>query len=102
MSSYGGTGHDQVPEKSVCRKGRSRASVFRRLLRDICHGNVAGIGQALQQNEDFPYYLSRNEQAMVHTAVAFSKMSNRLRAFACTSSIGPGATNMVSGLLLVP
>ena len=61
------------------------------------HGNVAGIGQALQQNEDFPYYLSRNEQAMVHTAVAFSKMSNRLRAFACTSSIGPGATNMVTG-----
>ena len=61
------------------------------------HGNVAGIGQALQQNEDFPYYLSRNEQAMVHTAVAFSKMSNRLRAFVCTSSIGPGATNMVTG-----
>ena len=61
------------------------------------HGNVAGIGQALQQNQDFPYYLSRNEQAMVHTAVAFSKMSNRLRAFACTSSIGPGATNMVTG-----
>ncbi|HEV2314162.1 MAG TPA: 3D-(3,5/4)-trihydroxycyclohexane-1,2-dione acylhydrolase (decyclizing) [Candidatus Acidoferrales bacterium] len=61
------------------------------------HGNVAGIGQALQQNEDFPYYLSRNEQAMVHTAVAFSKMSNRLRVFACTSSIGPGATNMVTG-----
>jgi 3D-(3,5/4)-trihydroxycyclohexane-1,2-dione acylhydrolase (decyclizing) len=61
------------------------------------HGNVAGIGQALQQNEDFPYYLSRNEQAMVHTAVAFSKMSNRLRAFACTSSIGPGATNMITG-----
>ena len=61
------------------------------------HGNVAGIGQALQQNPDFPYYLPRNEQAMVHTAVAFSKMNNRLRAFACTSSIGPGATNMVTG-----
>jgi 3D-(3,5/4)-trihydroxycyclohexane-1,2-dione acylhydrolase (decyclizing) len=61
------------------------------------HGNVAGIGQALQQNPDFPYYLPRNEQAMVHTAVAFSKMSNRLRTFACTSSIGPGATNMVTG-----
>jgi 3D-(3,5/4)-trihydroxycyclohexane-1,2-dione acylhydrolase (decyclizing) len=61
------------------------------------HGNVAGIGQALQENQDFPYYLSRNEQAMVHSAVAFSKMNNRLRAFACTSSIGPGATNMVTG-----
>jgi 3D-(3,5/4)-trihydroxycyclohexane-1,2-dione acylhydrolase (decyclizing) len=61
------------------------------------HGIVAGIGQALQQNPDFPYYLPRNEQAMVHTAVAFSKMHNRLRAFACTSSIGPGATNMITG-----
>ncbi len=61
------------------------------------HGNVAGIGQALQQNPDFPYYLPRNEQAMVHTAVAFSKMHNRLRTFACTSSIGPGATNMITG-----
>lgn len=61
------------------------------------HGNVAGIGQALQQNPGFPYYLPRNEQAMVHSAVAFSKMNNRLRAFACTFSIGPGATNMVTG-----
>lgn len=61
------------------------------------HGNLAGIGQALQQNPDFTYYLARNEQAMVHTATAFAKMSNRLRAMACTSSIGPGATNMVTG-----
>ncbi len=61
------------------------------------HGNVAGIGQALQQNPDFRYYLSRNEQAMVHTSIAFAKASNRLRTFACTSSVGPGATNMVTG-----
>src|SRR6201997_230029 len=61
------------------------------------HGNVAGIGQALQQNPEFPYYLCRNEQAMVHTAAAFAKMSNRLRALVCTTSIGPGATNMVTG-----
>src|ERR1700731_3337107 len=61
------------------------------------HGNVAGIGQALQQTPDFPYYLCRNEQAMVHTAAAFAKMSNRLRALVCTTSIGPGATNMVTG-----
>jgi 3D-(3,5/4)-trihydroxycyclohexane-1,2-dione acylhydrolase (decyclizing) len=61
------------------------------------HGDVAGLGQAPQQNPDFPYYLSQNEQAMVHTAVAFSKRSNRLRTFACTISIGPGATNMVTG-----
>jgi 3D-(3,5/4)-trihydroxycyclohexane-1,2-dione acylhydrolase (decyclizing) len=61
------------------------------------HGNVAGIGQALQQNPDFPYYLCRNEQAMVHTAAAFAKMSNRLRTLVCTSSIGPGASNMLTG-----
>lgn len=61
------------------------------------HGNVAGIGQALQQYPDFRYYQCRNEQAMVHTAAAFAKMSNRLRMFACTTSIGPGATNMLTG-----
>jgi len=61
------------------------------------HGNVAGVGQALQQTPEFRYYLARNEQAMVHTATAFAKMNNRLRAFACTSSVGPGATNMITG-----
>jgi 3D-(3,5/4)-trihydroxycyclohexane-1,2-dione acylhydrolase (decyclizing) len=61
------------------------------------HGNLAGIGEALQQNPDFPYYLCRNEQAMVHTAAAFAKMSNRLRTLVCTTSIGPGATNMLTG-----
>ena len=61
------------------------------------HGNVAGMGQALQQYPDFRYFQTRNEQAMVHTAAAYAKHSNRLRTLACTSSIGPGATNMVSG-----
>lgn len=61
------------------------------------HGNVAGIGQALEQNSGLPYYLFRNEQAMVHTAAAFAKASNRLRTLACTTSIGPGATNMITG-----
>ncbi|MBI1258397.1 MAG: 3D-(3,5/4)-trihydroxycyclohexane-1,2-dione acylhydrolase (decyclizing) [Chloroflexi bacterium] len=62
------------------------------------HGNVAGMGQALQQYSDsFRYYQCRNEQAMVHTAVAYAKMKNRLQTFACTSSIGPGALNMVTG-----
>ena len=64
------------------------------------HGNVGGIGQALFENPGFRYYQSRNEQAMVHTAVAYAKMKNRLSAFACTSSIGPGATNMVTGAAL--
>ncbi|GCE45364.1 3D-(3,5/4)-trihydroxycyclohexane-1,2-dione acylhydrolase (decyclizing) [Thermosporothrix hazakensis] len=61
------------------------------------HGNVGGIGQALQQMPDFRYYLARNEQAMVHTATAFARTKNRLQTFACTSSIGPGATNMLTG-----
>ena len=61
------------------------------------HGNVAGMGQALQQYPDFRYFQTRNEQAMVHTAAAYAKHSNRLRTLACTSSIGPGATNMVTG-----
>ena len=62
------------------------------------HGNVAGIGQALQeQHTAMRYYLARNEQAMVHTAAAYAKMHNRLRTLACTSSIGPGATNMITG-----
>ncbi len=61
------------------------------------HGNVAGLGQALQENPDFRYYLSRNEQASVHISTAFAKASNRLATFACVSSIGPGATNMITG-----
>ncbi len=62
------------------------------------HGNVAGIGQALQQSaKTFRYYQCRNEQAMVHIAAAYTKMKNRLQTYACTTSIGPGALNMVTG-----
>jgi 3D-(3,5/4)-trihydroxycyclohexane-1,2-dione acylhydrolase (decyclizing) len=65
------------------------------------HGNVAGIGQALYQYRDvMPYHLARNEQAMVHVAAAHARMRDRLGTFACTSSIGPGATNMVTGAAL--
>ncbi len=65
------------------------------------HGNVAGFGQALQQHPELlTYYQARNEQAMVHTAVGYARMRNRLGALACTSSIGPGATNMVTGAAL--
>ena len=49
------------------------------------HGNVAGIGEALEQNKDIKHYLPRNEQAMVHTAVAYAKQKKRLETFACTS-----------------
>ena len=61
------------------------------------HGNVSGIGQALQQIPEMRFYQSRNEQSMVHTAAAFAKVKNRLQTFACTSSIGPGASNMITG-----
>lgn len=61
------------------------------------HGIIAGLGQALQQNPDFPYYLCRNEQGAVHIATAFAKARKRKSTFVCTSSIGPGATNMITG-----
>jgi 3D-(3,5/4)-trihydroxycyclohexane-1,2-dione acylhydrolase (decyclizing) len=62
------------------------------------HGNVAGVGEALYQHQDqLTYYQPRNEQAMVHTAAAYARMRNRLATFACTTSIGPGATNMLTG-----
>ena len=60
------------------------------------HGNVAGLGQALHQTSDFPFYVARNEQGMVHSAAAFAKVKNRLQTFVCTASIGPGATNMIT------
>jgi 3D-(3,5/4)-trihydroxycyclohexane-1,2-dione acylhydrolase (decyclizing) len=64
------------------------------------HGNVAGLGQALHQNNGLHFYQFRNEQAMVHTAAAYAKTRNRLGTFACTTSIGPGATNMITGAAL--
>lgn len=71
------------------------------------HGNVAGLGQALLEAElgrlpgtDLRYYQARNEQAMVHTAVGFARMRDRLSTLACTTSIGPGATNLVTGAAL--
>ncbi|MGA8046327.1 MAG: 3D-(3,5/4)-trihydroxycyclohexane-1,2-dione acylhydrolase (decyclizing) [Dermatophilaceae bacterium] len=83
------------------------------------HGNVAGIGQALLQEElaalppagppagtgqsrepDLPYVLARNEQAMVHTSVAYARQMDRLSTWVCTASIGPGSTNMLTGAAL--
>ncbi len=69
------------------------------------HGNVAGIGQALlqaelEQPDALPYILGRNEQAMVHTAVAYARMKNRLQTYAVSTSVGPGATNMLTGAAL--
>lgn len=61
------------------------------------HGIVAGVGEGLMENPDFRYYMTRNEQSSVHIAIAYAKMKNRLGTFACISSIGPGATNMITG-----
>ncbi|MFF0224342.1 3D-(3,5/4)-trihydroxycyclohexane-1,2-dione acylhydrolase (decyclizing) [Streptomyces sp. NPDC004629] len=65
------------------------------------HGNVAGIGQALvEYAADMPYHQGRNEQAMVHAAVGYARQSGRLSTHAVTTSIGPGATNLVTGAAL--
>jgi len=65
------------------------------------HGNVAGLGEALlTAGDDLRYYQGRNEQAMVHTAAGYARMSDRLSTLACTTSVGPGATNLVTGAAL--
>ncbi len=62
------------------------------------HGNVSGIGQALEEyGTELPFIRPQNEQAMVHSAIAYARMKNRLQIYACTSSVGPGATNMITG-----
>jgi 3D-(3,5/4)-trihydroxycyclohexane-1,2-dione acylhydrolase (decyclizing) len=62
------------------------------------HGNVCGMGQALEEcGQDLPYYQPCNEQSMVHTAIGFAKANRRMATLACTSSIGPGSTNMITG-----
>ncbi len=78
-------------------RDRRRQPFFAGAIGIFGHGNIAGIGQALQQYPQFRYFQSKNEQASVHIASAFAKMKNRLSTFACVSSIGPGATNMVTG-----
>lgn len=69
------------------------------------HGNVAGVGQALkqfstEQPDLMPYHQARNEQAMVHEAVAYSRIRRRRSTFACAASVGPGASNMLTGAAL--
>ena len=69
------------------------------------HGNVAGLGQALLQSElenpgELPYHQGRNEQAMVHIAVGYARQQDRLETFAVTASVGPGASNMLTGAAL--
>lgn len=94
-----------LKNQSVRRDDRENR-FFAGVLGIFGHGNVAGIGQALQENAetvnpaDFPYILVKNEQSGVHLACGYAKMKNRAQTFACTSSIGPGATNMITGAAL--
>jgi 3D-(3,5/4)-trihydroxycyclohexane-1,2-dione acylhydrolase (decyclizing) len=86
--------------QEVERDGR-RSRFFAGCFGIFGHGNVAGIGQALQERPDLlPYHPARNEQAMVHVAAGYARQRNRLGTYACTSSVGPGATNMVTGAAL--
>ncbi|WP_248930218.1 3D-(3,5/4)-trihydroxycyclohexane-1,2-dione acylhydrolase (decyclizing) [Paenibacillus hamazuiensis] len=71
--------------------------MFKGVMGIFGHGNVTGIGQALEQYKDeFLFIQGKNEQGMAHAAIAYAKQKNRLEMFACTSSIGPGALNMVT------
>jgi 3D-(3,5/4)-trihydroxycyclohexane-1,2-dione acylhydrolase (decyclizing) len=95
----------QALVKYISAQFSERDSHERRLVPAIFgifgHGNVAGIGQALYEyGKDLPYYHSYNEQSMVHTACGFAKANNRLATLACTASIGPGSTNMITGAAL--
>jgi 3D-(3,5/4)-trihydroxycyclohexane-1,2-dione acylhydrolase (decyclizing) len=104
---------DRMPELTVAqalvrflaaqhveRDGR-RQRFFAGCLGIFGHGNVAGLGQALAQDPDLlPYHPARNEQAMVHVAAGYARQRNRLGTFACTTTVGPGATNMVTGAAL--
>jgi 3D-(3,5/4)-trihydroxycyclohexane-1,2-dione acylhydrolase (decyclizing) len=79
----------------------ARQRFFAGCLGIFGHGNVAGLGQALAQSEDLlPYHPARNEQAMVHIAAGYARQRNRLGTWACTTSVGPGATNLVTGAAL--
>jgi 3D-(3,5/4)-trihydroxycyclohexane-1,2-dione acylhydrolase (decyclizing) len=87
-----------------------RQKLFAGCLGIFGHGNVAGVGQALLQHESsaldagntpgLPYLLARNEQAMVHTAVAYARQRDRVQTWACTASVGPGSSNMITGAAL--
>jgi 3D-(3,5/4)-trihydroxycyclohexane-1,2-dione acylhydrolase (decyclizing) len=84
-------------QRQFSERDGKRHRFFGGILGIFGHGNVAGIGQALEQDPGLRYFLFRNEQAMVHAATGFAKASFRMRALACTTSIGPGATNMITG-----
>src|SRR5688572_9470103 len=76
---------------------RRRVALFGGVFAIFGHGNVAGIGHALEgEKKRLPTYRAHNEQAMALAAIAFAKANARRRMMACTTSIGPGATNMIT------
>jgi 3D-(3,5/4)-trihydroxycyclohexane-1,2-dione acylhydrolase (decyclizing) len=82
-------------------EGASQAPLFGGVFAIFGHGNVAGLGEALYRyREDLPTYRAHNEQAMGHAAIAYAKARFRRRMMACTTSIGPGATNLVTAAAL--
>ena len=84
-------------------RDRRVISFFGPVLGIFGHGNVGGIGEALEARQKVVRFVTvRNEQAMVHAAAAFAWKHRRMRALACTTSIGPGATNLVTGPLARP
>ena len=81
--------------------GDGRVPLFGGVFAIFGHGNVAGIGEALfRHREALPTYRAHNEQAMAHAAIAYAKAHMRRRMMACTTSIGPGATNLVTAAAL--
>jgi 3D-(3,5/4)-trihydroxycyclohexane-1,2-dione acylhydrolase (decyclizing) len=89
-----------LQQQSVERDGKRRRFIPA-IFGIFGHGNVAGLGQALEEcGGELPYYQPCNEQSMVHAACGYAKASLRLSTLACTASIGPGSTNMVSGAAL--
>jgi 3D-(3,5/4)-trihydroxycyclohexane-1,2-dione acylhydrolase (decyclizing) len=82
-------------------EGASQVPLFGGVFAIFGHGNVAGLGEALYRyREDLPTYRAHNEQAMAHAAIAYAKAHLRRRMMACTTSIGPGATNLVTAAAL--
>ncbi|UUZ44786.2 3D-(3,5/4)-trihydroxycyclohexane-1,2-dione acylhydrolase (decyclizing) [Janibacter limosus] len=98
----------RFPEAQWSERDGERQRLFAGVLGIFGHGNVAGVGRALLRAElargdgpgHLPYVLARNEQAMVHTSVAYAKQKDRLQTRACTASVGPGSTNMLTGAAL--
>jgi 3D-(3,5/4)-trihydroxycyclohexane-1,2-dione acylhydrolase (decyclizing) len=75
--------------------------MFRGVFAIFGHGNVAGLGEALESvGDELPVYRAHNEQGMAHAAIAYAKSMRRRRMMVCTTSVGPGATNMVTAAAL--